>query len=120
MTKSELIESVAADQSVDIVPAIEIDSYAQIKELARRGLGFAILPMMAVDAALKSGDFQIWRFEPPGITRKVYLAYSAERPLHTAPRAIGQLAWEILRQQVRSGEWAAELSDERHAPKLYG
>jgi LysR family nitrogen assimilation transcriptional regulator len=115
----ELIETVAADQGVDIVPAIEIDSYAQIKRLALRGLGFGILPMMAVGEETRTGDFQVWRFTPPGITRKVYLAYSAERPLQTASRAVGQLSWEILRQQVRSGVWVAELADDRHAPKLY-
>lgn len=116
----ELIESVAAEQGVDIVPAIEIDSYAQIKLLARRALGFGILPMTAVQEEAKAGIFQIWHFASPGITRKVYLAYSTERPLYTAPRAIGQLAWEILRQQVESGAWAAELADAGNAPKLYG
>jgi LysR family nitrogen assimilation transcriptional regulator len=116
----ELIESVAADKGVDIVPAIEIDSYAQIKKLARRGLGFGILPMTAVNEEEKAGHFRVWRFQPPGITRKVYLAYSAERPLYTATRAIGQLAWETLRQQVECGAWAAELAEAGNAPKLYG
>ena len=116
----ELIETVAAEKGVDIVPAIEIDSYAQIKKLARRGQGFGILPMTAVSEEARSGEFQVWRFKSPGITRKVYLSYSAERPLHTAPRAIGQLAWEILRQQVQTGAWTAELADAANAPKLYG
>ncbi len=115
----ELIETVAAEQSVDIVPAIEIDSYAQIKKLARRGQGFGILPLTAVSEEAGRGEFQVWRFKAPGITRKVYLSYSAERPLYTAPRAIGQLAWEILRQLVESGTWTAELADAGNAPKLY-
>lgn len=116
----ELIETVAAEKSVDIVPAIEIDSYAQIKKLARRGQGFGILPLTAVSEEAQAGDFQVWRFKSPGINRKVYLSYSAERPLYTAPRAIGQLAWEILRQLVESGAWTAELADAANAPKLYG
>lgn len=116
----ELIEEAAAEKSVDIVPAIEIDSYAQIKKLARRGQGFGILPLTAVSEEAGTGEFQVWRFKAPGITRKVYLSYSAERPLYTAPRAIGQLAWEILRQLVESGAWTAELSDVGNAPKLYG
>ncbi len=115
----ELIETVAAEKSVDIVPAIEIDSYAQIKKLARRGQGFGILPLTAVSEEAGRGEFQVWRFKAPGITRKVYLSYSAERPLYTAPRAIGQLAWEILRQLVESGAWTAELADAANAPKLY-
>ncbi len=115
----ELIETVAAEKGVDLVPAIEIDSYAQIKKLARRGLGFGILPMTAVHEEAASGEFRVWRFNR-GVTRKVYLAHSAERPLYNAPRAIAQLAWEIVRQQVKSGGWTAELTDERNAPKLFG
>ncbi len=116
----ELIETVAAEKSVDIVPAIEIDSYAQIKKLARRGQGFGILPLTAVSDEAGRGEFKAWRFKAPGITRKVYLSYSAERPLYTAPRAIGQLAWEILRELVEGGAWTAELADAANAPKLYG
>ncbi|MEZ5922919.1 MAG: LysR family transcriptional regulator [Hyphomicrobiaceae bacterium] len=115
----ELIELVAAEKGVDIVPAIEIDSYAQIKKLVRRGVGFGILPKMAVDAETKAGDFKTWHFKTP-ITRKVYLAYSVERPLSTASRAVGQLAWDLMRQLVESGEWSAELSDKRNAPRLFG
>jgi LysR family nitrogen assimilation transcriptional regulator len=74
---------------------------------------------MAVDKEAEAGIFRIWRFEKPTITRKVYLAYSTERPLLNAPRAIGQLSWEILRRLVREGEWTAELSDESQRPSLF-
>src|SRR5215208_5555143 len=102
-----------------IHPEVEIDSYGQIKKLVSRGLGYAILPRMAVHKEAEVGIFRVWRFERPEITRKVYLAYSTERPLLQAPRAIGQLAWEILRQLVRDGVWTAELADESLRPILY-
>lgn len=116
----ELIEDSAYKAGVAIVPAVEIDSYSQIKKLVMRGLGFGILPRMAVDRQAAAGTFRIWRFHAPAITRKVYLAYSTERPLPSAPRAVGQLAWESLRQLVRDGAWTAELSDEANRPALYG
>lgn len=116
----ELIETSALSVPVPINPAVEIDSYNQIKKLVLRGLGFGILPRMAVTREAEAGIFRIWEIEKPVITRKVYLAYSTERPLLTAPRAVGQLSWDILRQLVRDKIWAAELSDESHQPRLYG
>lgn len=115
----ELVEETASAARVAVNPAVEIDSYSQIKKLVARGLGYGILPRMAVDREAEAGKFRIWRFAEPAITRKVYLAYSTERPLLTAPRAIGQLSWDILRGLVRDGQWTAELSDESQRPHLY-
>jgi LysR family nitrogen assimilation transcriptional regulator len=115
----ELIEAAALSIRVPIHPAVEIDSYSQIKKLVLRGLGYGILPLMAVNKEAEAGTFRIWRFERPAITRKIYLAYSTKRPLLTAPRAIGQLSWDILRSLVREGIWTAELSDESQRPSLH-
>lgn len=115
----ELIEDAAGSVGASIEPAIEIDSYSQIKKLVQRGLGYGILPRMAVNREAEMGVFRVWGFEKPEITRKVYLAYSTERPLLNAPRAIGQLSWEILRQLVRDEIWVADLSDERQKPDLF-
>ena len=115
----ELIEDNALSIRAPIRPSIEIDSYSQIKKLVMRGLGYGILPRMAVQKQADAGIFRIWRFEEPQITRKVYLAYSTERPLLNAPRAVGQLSWEILRHLVRNGVWTAELSDDSQRPSLY-
>lgn len=115
----ELVESAAVSAHVAIDPAVEIDSYSQIKKLVARGIGFGILPRMAVNAEANAGRFRIWRIEKPQITRKVYLAYSTERPLLNAPRAVGQLSWDILRRLVRDGDWTADLGDESQRPQLY-
>lgn len=115
----ELIDTSAQAAGIAVQPAIEIDSYNQIKKLVDRGVGFGILPRMAVDREVESGAFRAWQFREPKLTRKVYLAYSTERPLAAAPRAIGQLGWEILRDLVRKKLWTASLSDEVHRPKLY-
>lgn len=115
----ELIEDAGLAARVPITPAIEIDSYSQIKKLVLRGLGFGILPRMALNSEAESGLFRVWKIVEPQITRRVYLAYSTERPLPNAPRAIGQLSWDILRQLVRDKVWTAELSDDRQAPSLH-
>ncbi len=115
----ELIEDAALATGVAIEPSVEIDSYSQIKKLVTRGLGYGILPHMAINKEAEAGVFDVWGFERPHMTRKVYLAYSTERPLLNAARAVGQLSWEILQQLVREEAWIAELSDESQWPSLY-
>ncbi|RFC66594.1 LysR family transcriptional regulator [Mesorhizobium denitrificans] len=114
-----LIDDAAVIVRKPVNPAIEIDSYSQIKKLVGRGLGFGILPQMAIERETRSGVFKSWRFANPSITRKVYLAYSTERPLLNAPRAVAQLSWEILRQLVADGEWTAELPEQPNHPALF-
>jgi LysR family nitrogen assimilation transcriptional regulator len=107
----ELIDSNAAGSGFAIRPAIEIDSYNQIKKLVERGIGYGILPRMAIDREVSENRFVAWRFVEPPLTRKVHLAYSTERPLNAAPRAVAQLSWEILRRLVRDKIWTATLPD---------
>lgn len=114
------IDEAAAGINATVHAAVEIESYAQIKRLAERGLGYGILPRMAVRAQEKAGVFRTWPIEEPSLYRKVYLAYSTERPMTAAARAIGQLSWEILRGLVIDESWTATLGDETDPPALYG
>jgi len=114
------IDEAAAGINATVHAAVEIESYAQIKRLAERGLGYGILPRMAVRAQEKAGIFRTWPIEEPSLYRKVYLAYSTERPMTAAARAIGQLSWDILRGLVADESWTATLGDETDPPALYG
>jgi len=115
----DLIEDAALSVNAPIWPAIEIDSYGQIKRLVQRGRGYGILPRTAVAREVQAGTFHIWPLVAPPLSRKVFLAYSTERPLSAAVRAIGQLAWETLAVLVQDGVWAATLADESNRPSLY-
>ncbi len=113
------IDEAAASVRATVQPAIEIESYSQIKRLAERGLGYGILPRMAVSAQEKAGIFRTWRIEAPTLDRKVYLAYSTERPMPVAARAIAQLSWQILRNLVADESWTATLGEDGDPPALY-
>ena len=114
-----LIDDAAQSVQTSITPEIEIDSYSQIKKLVGRGLGFGLLPRMAIEKETRAGQFRSWTFADLPITRNVYLAYSTERPLLNAQRAIAQLSWDILRKLVADGEWAAKLPAQDQHPQLY-
>ena len=103
----DLIDAGALSIGKHVAPAIEIDSYRQIKRLAVRGLAFGLLPAMAIDQEVRDGTFRSWRIMGPTLVRRIFLGYRTERPLSTAARAVGQLSWTILRDMVRSGAWDA-------------
>lgn len=115
----ELIDTGVAGLGVSINPVIEIDSYSQIKKLVDRRIGYGMLPRMAIEHEVSDGRFRAWHFRSPSLTRKVYLAYSTERPLGTASRAVAQLAWETLCDLVQRGVWTASLPTDVRAPALY-
>ncbi|KRD96130.1 LysR family transcriptional regulator [Bosea sp. Root381] len=114
------IDEAAGEAGATIQPAIEIESYGQIKRLVEHGLGYSILPRMAVAAQERAGIFQTWPIVQPSLHRKVYLAFSRERPMPAAARAIGQLSWEILRGLVTDESWSATLGEDSGPPELYG
>jgi LysR family nitrogen assimilation transcriptional regulator len=115
----DLIEEAALSVNAPIWPAVEIDSYGQIKRLVQHGRGYGILPRTAVTREERDGSVKIWPLTAPQLTRRVFLAYSTERPQSAAVRAIGQLAWDSLRGLVDDGVWAATLADESNRPSLY-
>jgi LysR family nitrogen assimilation transcriptional regulator len=115
----DLIEEAALSVKAPIWPAVEIDSYGQIKRLVQHGRGYGILPRTAVTREEQDGSVKIWPLTAPQLTRRVFLAYSTERPQSAAVRAIGQLAWESLRGLVDDGVWAATLADDSNRPSLY-
>jgi LysR family nitrogen assimilation transcriptional regulator len=108
----ELIETGAAKIGRPVTPAIEIDSYRQIKQLAARGLAFGMLPTTAIRQELEDGLFCAWRITRPALMRRIYLGYQAGMPLSTASRAVGQLGWTILNGLVDSGGWTAVWNDQ--------
>lgn len=102
-----LIDMAARSIGKIVEPEIEIDSYRQIKGLALRGVGFAMLPATAVKQEVAAGIFDAWRVTEPGIDRKICLGYQSDRPISAASRAIGRLSWNILHRLVLAGEWTA-------------
>ncbi|MGY2052052.1 LysR family transcriptional regulator [Methylobacterium sp. JK268] len=107
-----VIDAAATQADLVLSPEIEVDSYAQLKLLAVRGLGFGILPEANVQQPVASGVLTRWRLVDPPIRREVCLAHPAERPLSAAARAVVETAWETMRRLVREGIWAAVLAGE--------
>lgn len=103
-----LLNAAALSIGSTVDATIEIDSYRQIKRLAARGLAFGMLPMVAIEEELGSGELRAWQLKRPPVIRRIFLAYRTDRPLSAAARAVGMLSWTILKDMVTSGAWRAE------------
>lgn len=101
----ELLTRHALTSGLDLNTVIDVDSYANIKELVRIGFGYSILPENAVARDIAAGALRGWTIEGPTILRSVHLAHSVERPMTNAVAAIQTLACEVLRDLARSGRW---------------
>jgi LysR family nitrogen assimilation transcriptional regulator len=108
----QLIETAAKTTGKPIEPAIEIDSYRQIKQLAMRGIGFGMLPATAIRQEVIDGTFLSWRVKNPALMRRIYLGYPKARPLSAASRAISELSLSILTSLVSTGAWPATWADD--------
>ncbi len=103
----ELIEAAARIAGTPVAPAIEIDSYRQIKQLAARAMGFGMLPATAIREETAAGRFRAWEIVEPKLMRRIYLGHLAGKPLTLASQAIAHLAWTLLEQLVQTGSWTA-------------
>jgi LysR family nitrogen assimilation transcriptional regulator len=93
-------------QGLSIDPVIEVDSYANIKQLVESGFGCSILPYHSVRAEVEKGQLRIQNFIAPTLSRCVWLAQSTSRPQTQAARAVSDLLVEIVDQLVQDNSWA--------------
>jgi LysR family transcriptional regulator, nitrogen assimilation regulatory protein len=87
----------------------ELDSYAPIKTLVEQGLGYSILPAMAIKAETEAGRLVSWRIGEPDLRRQLLVATPADRPMSSATKAIENLTMEMLSRLVGEGIWDAKL-----------
>lgn len=100
-----LVDRAARRARIDLVPAIEADSYPLIKALVARGRGCAILPRVAVLAEIAAGDLETVAISAPGLTRDVALAYAHSRAAPLAVTKVEQICREVVAELVESGRW---------------
>jgi LysR family nitrogen assimilation transcriptional regulator len=114
----QLIETAAQKTGTPLEPAIEIDSYRQIKQLAMRGIGYGMLPATAIRQEVLDRTFFSWRVTNSALVRRIYLGSPKARPLSAASRAVSQLSLSILNTLVSTGAWPATWAD--NAPPALG
>lgn len=103
-----ILDDFASKEGIALNPHMEIDSATQIKLMVERGMGYSILPLMAVSQEVVLGTLKAIRIVDPTPTRKLFLAHSAEKPLSNAAVAIHRMTGELIRKLINAGTWPAE------------
>lgn len=102
----ELLEREAQARDLALNTIIDVDSYANIKELVEKGIGYSILPFNSISREVKEGRIRYWRISKPEIKRDVHLVHPADRPMTNAVAAIETLCRETLLDLAETGQWS--------------
>ena len=101
----DLLNRRAEAVQLELNTVIDVDSYSNIKSLVAEGLGYSILTENAIATELAEGRLRNWAIEQPSISRNIYLASSASRPMKNAVSVVLGLARETLLDLSRQGRW---------------
>jgi LysR family nitrogen assimilation transcriptional regulator len=101
-----IVEEAAHSRGFNLNVVLEIDSVTAMKEMAIKGVGYAILPMGSVMREVEDGRLSARPFVNPVLSRKMYLAYSAKRPPSQATTAIRELLRGVVQENLSEGAWA--------------
>jgi LysR family transcriptional regulator, nitrogen assimilation regulatory protein len=100
-----LIESVASKQNIKINVDIDVDAFHAMIELVQSGLGYTILPFVAVHKKVQQGLVQAWHIVEPRATGVLSLAASTQRARTPATRHLVEIVREQVRLMVKTGAW---------------
>lgn len=100
-----IVEEAANESGIELHVAAEIDSVTAMKEMVSKGVGYAILPLGSVKREVEDGRLTARPFQDPGLSRNLYLAYSAKRPASKATAAIRELVRHVVQDNLQDGAW---------------
>ena len=82
------LDQLSRRHGVRLEVAMAVDSSGSMKDVARSGHAYTLLPRMAVREELESGTLAAARVVKPGIRRTIALALTTQRPLSRAARHV--------------------------------
>ena len=104
-----LVERAAEERNIPIQITCEVDSVATVRELVEAGVGATILPIGAVQDAVRSGRLHAARISRPRISRTLHLAWSSRSAQTNAATVVCDIVEEMARGRIESGDgfWRA-------------
>lgn len=98
-----LVDRALAEHGLQVAPVAEADMVSMMLDLIRRGLGYTVLPLSAVEESLRQRSVRAARVR--GLSISWVAAWSHERGQTLAIRAAARLVTQIAWDKVDSGEW---------------
>lgn len=88
-----IVDACAEKAGVALTPSVEADTYGGMIALVRAGFGPTILPLAPVFSQVERGELTAAPLIDPPPTRRVVLAYPADRAVSPAARFVGEVSW---------------------------
>lgn len=98
-----LVERAAEQQGIVIQVSCEVDSVATVRELVEAGIGATILPLGAVQDAVRSGRLYAVRIARPRISRTLHLAWSSRSAQTNAALVVCDIIDNLAEERILSG-----------------
>lgn len=108
-----IVDDCARRAGIVLSASVEADSLGGMIALVRAGFGPTILPLAPIYAQVDRGELVATPLVDPAPTRRVVLAYPADRPISAAARYVGDAFVEIANDLVDRGVWLGEKLAER-------
>jgi LysR family transcriptional regulator, nitrogen assimilation regulatory protein len=103
------VDACAMRAGINLSPAIEADSLGAMIDLVMGGFGCTILPLAPIYDRIAKGELTAAPLVDPAPSRRVVLAYPADRPTSPATRFTGDMFASIATQMVNAGVWAGRI-----------
>ncbi|GAA0834220.1 MAG: LysR family transcriptional regulator [Cupriavidus sp.] len=99
-----ILDQHARQQGVTLDVALEVESLNTMKEVALSGHALTILPELAVDREIGTGQLAAAEIVEPRLTRSISLALTQHHPLSRAARLVLSRLHGLV-PRVASGDW---------------
>lgn len=100
-----MLDRALKQRQIVLNPAIEIDSYSNIKSLVTAGYGFSVLPFHAVAHEVDAGTLVVRHFHPPRLWRRAHLVNVANRPMTRATEVVRDILRDTVTELLDTGGW---------------
>ena len=101
----QIVEHIAHEVGTELTVEVEADSLTVLKGLVRDGVGWTVLPPVAIADEIAAGQLVAVPLVEPTPRRRLELAYSAERPLTRAAETAREALIATAAGLVASGAW---------------
>lgn len=101
-----MLEQKLGQRNIIIDPAIEVDSYNNIKSLVSTGYGCSILPFHAIAGDVARGRLACIKFDEPRLWRSAHLVHRSTRPLTRATRAVHDVIPAVIDRLLADNSWS--------------
>jgi len=102
-----IIDDACAPLGLELNVVAEIESLPSCMRAVEAGLGATILSLGSVAEEVEAGRLRAATISDARMLRRVVIAASVTRPATLASRAVSDLACEVVKHKVQSGEWPA-------------